>query len=403
VNLETKLLILLPILALVSFEAFQAYGDAQTIVEGDAGQTVQLLLLNNSAGTTQFEVTIDGDVYAVGDFTFDSDTAFTLSLVHTLTGDETITFPDSTDTVVLVGEIQTLTGKTLVCNGVTNTCTINLGEIADVNTTACVAGSVDIIKLQANGTFICTADDDSGGSSGDSISEGDSFVSVNDTASTTHVGIDLDGSIQYNFTGAFVDFLDNEIYNATINITQSVGGNILPHLVPAEWYVYSTCNTASCQAPIQAWHAYETDTGIVTEFANFKLAIEHAMANTQGSRTIISNGQVALDASTGGINFTTNVFWDHRGIINCDGILECITMGNSTVGSDGKPNYASLTVSKIDGDDTDNSTALVINKMIRTRVNIGEIRDFETGIHWRTNGETDFNNGGNIVYQYLLP
>ena len=65
-----------------------------------------VLALSLGAGGVTFE----------GNLAWQSDTAFVMTLDHDATVARTITFPDATDTVVLLDATQTLTGKTLTGN-----------------------------------------------------------------------------------------------------------------------------------------------------------------------------------------------------------------------------------------------------------------------------------------------
>ncbi len=193
-NKEIKLLVFLPILALVSFQAFDAFADVdlddETItVTGEAGQTANLLLLENSAGTDEFWVEIDGDLFFVGDIQYRSGTGFYLTLGHAITANRTATFPDATGDVMIVADAV-------------------ITDLVDVNITACT--TLTVLKQQANGTFVCVADE----GTGDSISEGNSYVAVNDTG-TGQIEFLIDGQRAINITSDVMTFLNKTRYIGT--------------------------------------------------------------------------------------------------------------------------------------------------------------------------------------------
>lgn len=108
---------------LVNLETAQVFSGALTLngittlganITRAADQTVDLtggatrtLTLQNSTGGQVANIDVDGTLL------FRNNTAFTMALSGTPTANRTLTFPDVTDTVVLLGATQTLTSKTL--------------------------------------------------------------------------------------------------------------------------------------------------------------------------------------------------------------------------------------------------------------------------------------------------
>ena len=74
------------------------------------------LLVDDAGVTVGPAFTVTGDLTASGNLKWKSGTAFTATLDHAMTADRTITVPDATDTLALLGRTQAFTGQNTFSN-----------------------------------------------------------------------------------------------------------------------------------------------------------------------------------------------------------------------------------------------------------------------------------------------